>query len=111
MLRTWLDASRWVYNLTVEILQHGVPAAWKYVANMVVPELKLLHPEWKAVPYQVKRTAVRDACRAMSNVKIFNMTTGRRQGQEAKGWTRSSPNCTSAAGRIPGSPATSPMTP
>ena len=73
MLRTWLDASRWVYNLTVEILQHGVPAAWKYVANMVVPELKVLHPEWKAVPYQVKRTAVRDACRAMSNVKIFNM--------------------------------------
>ena len=69
MLRTWLDASRWVYNLTVEILQHGVPADWKYLANMVVPEIKLLHPEWKPVPYQVKRTAVRDACRAMSNVK------------------------------------------
>ena len=30
------------------------------------------HPEWEAVPYQVKRTAVRDACRAMSNVKHFN---------------------------------------
>ena len=29
-------------------------------------------PEWEAVPYQVKRTAVRDACRAMSNVKKFN---------------------------------------
>ena len=31
-----------------------------------------LHPEWKAVPYQVKRTSVRDACRAVSNVKRFN---------------------------------------
>ena len=39
---------------------------------MVMPELKLLHPEWTDVPYQVKRTGVRDACRAMSNVKKFN---------------------------------------
>ena len=39
---------------------------------MVLAELKLLHPEWESVPYQVKRTAVRDACRAMSNVKKFN---------------------------------------
>ena len=35
-------------------------------------ELKLQRPEWDGVPYQVKRTAVRDACRAMSNVKEFN---------------------------------------
>ena len=35
-------------------------------------ELKVLKPEWESVPYQVKRTAVRDACRAMSNVKTFN---------------------------------------
>ena len=39
---------------------------------MVMAELKLLHPEWESVPYQVKRTSVRDACRAMSNVKKFN---------------------------------------
>ena len=39
---------------------------------MVMAELKLLHPEWADVPYQVKRTAVRDACRGMSNVKRFN---------------------------------------
>ena len=32
----------------------------------------MLKPEWESVPYQVKRTAVRDACRAMSNVKVFN---------------------------------------
>ncbi len=39
---------------------------------MVMSELVILHPEWAGVPYQVKRTAVRDACRAMSNVKKFN---------------------------------------
>ncbi len=30
------------------------------------------HPEWEAVPYQVKRTSVRDACRAMGNLKKAN---------------------------------------
>ena len=67
-----MDASRWSYNLTVEILQSGVPAVWQHIAAMVMSELKELHPEWQSVPYQVKRTAVRDACRAMSNVKRFN---------------------------------------
>ena len=72
-ITTWLTASRWTYNLTVEILQSGIPAVWKHIASMVMPEVKELHPEWDSVPYQVKRTAVRDACRAMSNVKIFNL--------------------------------------
>ena len=67
-----MDASRWSYNLTVEILQSGIPTVWQRIAAMVMAELKELHPEWEAVPYQVKRTAVRDACRAMSNVKRFN---------------------------------------
>ena len=71
-IATWLTASRWTYNLTVEILQSGIPAVWKHIASMVMPEVKELHPEWDSVPYQVKRTALRDACRA-SNVKIFNM--------------------------------------
>ena len=35
-------------------------------------DVSRLHPEWDAVPYQVKLTSVRDACRAMSNVKRFN---------------------------------------
>ena len=39
---------------------------------MVMSELVLLQPQWAGVPYQVKRTAVRDACRAMSNIKKFN---------------------------------------
>ena len=72
-ITTWLTASRWTYNLTAEILQSGIPAVWKHIASMVMPEVKALHPEWDSVPYQVKRTAVRDACRAMSNVKTFNM--------------------------------------
>ena len=55
---------------------------------MVMAELKVLKPEWESVPYQVKRTAVRDACRAMSNVKRFNCqlaadrTRGERQDEE-----------------------------
>ena len=72
LIRTWLDASRWSYNLTVEVLQTGIPAAWQHIAGMVMAELKLLHPQWDDVPYQLKRTSVRDACRAMSNVKTFN---------------------------------------
>ena len=82
MLRTWLDASRWSYNKTVEILRSGVPAVWKRIAKAVMAELKLLHPEWEPVPYQVKRTSVRDACRAMSNVKKFNKQLA---GAKAKG--------------------------
>ena len=67
-----MDASRWTYNLTVEILKGGAPAAWKTVAARVMAELERSHPEWEPVPYQVKRTSVRDACRAMSNLKKGN---------------------------------------
>ena len=83
MIAAWLDASRWTYNLTVEVLQSGIPANWQYIAGMVMAELKLLHPEWESVPYQVKRTSVRDACRGMSNVKQFNkqLATDRAKGQ------------------------------
>ena len=83
-----MDASRCTYNLAVEILQSGMPAAWRHIAGMVMAELKVLKPEWESVPYQVKRTAVRDACRAMSNVKRFNCqlaadrTRGERQDEE-----------------------------
>ena len=88
MIATWLEASRWTYNLTVEILRSGIPAAWRHIAGMVMPELNLLHPEWDDVPYQVKRTSVRDACRAMSNVKRHNRelaadrSKGERLGEE-----------------------------
>ena len=77
MIATWLDASRWTYNLTVEVLQSGIPAVWRHIAGMVMAELKVLKPEWESVPYQVKRTAVRDACRAMSNVKTVQSVNWR----------------------------------
>ena len=50
---------------------------------MVMAELKLQHPKWEAGPYQVKRTAVWDACRAMSSVKRFNqqLASDRANGQ------------------------------
>ena len=71
-IKTWLDVSRWTYNLTVEILRSRTPANWQSIAKTVMADVGRLHPEWEAVPYQVKRTAVRDACRAVSNVKRFN---------------------------------------
>ena len=109
MIATWLDASRWTYNLTVEVLQSGIPAVWRHIAGMVMAELKVLKPEWESVPYQVKRTAVRDACRAMSNVKTFNrqLAADRAIGQRR---TRISHNCGSAVGRTPVSHATYRMT-
>ena len=77
---------------------------------MVMPEVKGLHPEWDSVPYQVKRTAVRDACRAMSNVKTFNLELKASQahGQRAD---EDSPNSATAAARTPSNPATYQTTP
>ena len=80
-----MDASRWTYNLTVEVLQSGIPAVWQHIASMVMAELKVLKPEWESVPYQVKRTAVRDACRAMSNVKTVQSGSWRLTGPSANG--------------------------
>ena len=71
-MKTWLDASRWTYNLAVELLRSGSPANWRKIAKRVMADVEQLHPEWAVVPYQVKRTSVRDACRAMSNVKRLN---------------------------------------
>ena len=68
----WLDASRWTDNLSVELLRAGAPAAWRTVAKTVMSELDSQRPEWRSVPYQIKRTSVWDACRAMQNVQAFN---------------------------------------
>ena len=110
-INTWLTASRWTYNLTAEILQSGIPAVWKHIASMVMPEVKALHPEWDSVPYQVKRTAVRDACRAMSNVKTFNLELKDRPDTRPESRRSSSPNSATAAGRTPSSHATYQTTP
>ena len=39
-----MDASRWTYNLTVEILKGGAPAAWKTVAARVMAEVERKPP-------------------------------------------------------------------
>ena len=69
---SWLDASRWTDNLSVELLRAGAPAAWRTFAKTVMSELDSQRPEGRSVPDQIKRTSVRDACRAMQNVKAFN---------------------------------------
>ena len=74
---------------------------------MVMPEVKALHPEWDSVPYQVKRTAVRDACRhepcqpnsrPTSRPSTWNSRTARHTAREP---TKSSPNSATAAGQNP----------
>ena len=49
-IKTWLDASRWTYNLTVEILRSRVLANWQSIAKTVMADVGRLHPEWEAVP-------------------------------------------------------------
>ena len=43
------------YNLTVEVLQHGIPAVWRHIASMVMAEVRLLKPEWESVPLRHHR--------------------------------------------------------
>ena len=59
-------------TLTVEILRCGTPANWQSIAKTVMAEAARRNPQWDSVPYQVKRTSVRDACRAMTSAKKFN---------------------------------------
>ena len=54
-IASWLDASRWTYNLSVELLRAGAPAAWRTVAKTVMSELDSQRPEGRSVPYQIKR--------------------------------------------------------
>ena len=70
-LKLWLDAARFTYNRTIELLNsEGAPkASWLGVKKDILTRL----PDWtKPVPYEVKSNAVRDACLAVSAVKKFN---------------------------------------
>ena len=73
-LRLWFDAARWCYNATVARLkQTGEPANWKALKTEIIHAV----PErLKDTPYQVRSIAVRDACRAMSEVKRRNKELG-----------------------------------
>ena len=69
-LRLWFDAARWCYNETIARLKRtGEPANWKKIKTGIIHAV----PErLKAAPYQVRSIGVRDACRAVSEVRRRN---------------------------------------
>lgn len=60
ILRQWLGCAIYVYNRAVEYLQQpDTQANWKAIKTDILHSL----PDWaKAVPYQIKSVAIRDAC-------------------------------------------------
>ena len=78
-VKLWFDAARWRYNQTIETLrQPDTTANWKKIKT---PIIKAIPSHLAPAPYQVKSIAVRDACKAVSNAKIFN--TGLKKDQAA----------------------------
>lgn len=67
LLKQWFGTSRYVYNETIKYLQTtGTKANWMAVAPTILGAL----PEWaKAVPYQIKKIAIKDACTAVKAAK------------------------------------------
>ena len=75
ILKLWFDAARWCYNETVARLKADpeLKANWRAIKTDIINAV----PErLKEAPYQVKSIAVRDACRAMSEVKRRNKAAG-----------------------------------
>ena len=70
-LRLWFDAARWCYNETIARLKRtGEAANWKAIKTDIIHAVP---DRLKATPYQVRSIGVRDACRAMSEVKRRNL--------------------------------------
>ncbi|NEO23328.1 MAG: transposase [Moorea sp. SIO4A1] len=67
LVRQWFGVSRYVFNKTVKILSDGeTKANWKAIKTGILNDL----PEWcKAVPYQIKSIAIKDACTAVREAK------------------------------------------
>ncbi len=67
LVRQWFGVSRYVFNKTIKILQNGeVKANWKAIKTGILKDL----PSWcKAVPYQIKSIAIKDACNAVREAK------------------------------------------
>ena len=77
ILRLWCDAARWCYNLTIEtVWNSGIAANWK---KLKTPIIHAAPTRLKAVPYQVRSIAVRDACKAISACRRFNRELARDQ--------------------------------
>ena len=71
----WFDAARWCFNETVARLKAApeLKANWKALKTGIIHAV----PErLKDTPYQVRSIGVRDACRAMSEVKRRNKELG-----------------------------------
>ena len=69
-LRLWFDAARWCYNETIARLKWtGEPANWKKIKTGIIHAVP---DRLKAAPYQVRSIGVRDACRAVSEVRRRN---------------------------------------
>ena len=76
LINKWLGVSRYVFNKTVEILSDGtVKANWKAIKTEILQNL----PDWcKAVPYQIKSIAIKDACIAVGSAKKKYKKTGQK---------------------------------
>ena len=74
MVRQWFGVSRYVFNKTIKILVKGeTKANWKAIKTSILNDL----PEWcKAVPYQIKSIAIKDACTAVREAKKKYKKTG-----------------------------------
>lgn len=76
-LRQWMAASRWCYNQTIDYINRldGPRPHWTQIKKAILVSC----PEWmKAVPFQVKGIAVKDACEAFSAQKKKAKQTGSR---------------------------------
>ena len=67
----WFDAARWCYNETIARLKRtGEAANWKAIKTDIIHAVP---DRLKAAPYQVRSIGVRDARRAVSEVRRRNL--------------------------------------
>ena len=70
-IRVWMDAARWFYNQTVEVLtSEDAPypnyiKVWHIIKACDIPE------RFSIVPYQIKRNAVKEACASLLTIMGF----------------------------------------
>ena len=66
----WFDGARWCFNEAIAHLKRtGEAANWKRIKTAIIHAVP---DRLKAVPYQVRSIAIRDACKAMRAVKRVN---------------------------------------
>jgi putative transposase len=83
LINQWIGVSRYVFNQTIAYLkQPDTRANWKAIKGDILNAL----PEFcKAVPYQIKSIAVKDACKAVSNAKLKFKKTGQVMSRDRNG--------------------------